>query len=328
MFIGSFESKTIAMNLDMPQYIRYPEGFEVSPNIQPCVTLNRNSTLVQKAAGERYGLHMILYNFPFGVESSTPAHDPLIDERNGIYVMLHDPKQTIAMGDGIIIPPGFHTHISITKNTIKRLPYPYSSNCKNADSNLGSIYPGKNTQIMCYTSCAIKQLYQMCPGVIPEMKVFMKAPEFPIQANLTSRSFRRCVLENLPHITYQNCDCNQHCNEVTYASVTNRSPWPQKWQAPSFMKLVNTQEGVENRSLSTDEIRDRLIKVSIYYPDFKEHFFEEKQVYDLSSIASDLGGQMGLFLGASLLSLAEILALVATRIKRRFSGGDQVMQIS
>ena len=319
MFIGTLNAKTSGMNAEVPEYFQFPTGFEIIPNIQPCITLNRNATLVQQIAGKKYGLHMIMYNQGVNKSESYSPYEPLMDIREGIYATIHDPQQIVPMGDGIIVPSGYHTHISVTKNVIKRLHNPYSSNCTNDWSNRASIFPGKNTQLLCYSSCAYGQIYKLCPGVMPEMKVFMKAPKFPILADINNDSFWKCVYSSVGQLDYQACDCPEHCDDVAYTTVINGNPWPQYWQASSFLRMINDIEGKANRTLSTTEIRERLLKVSIYYEDFKEHISEERPSYDLSTIASDLGGQMGLFLGASFISIAEILSLAAAYVKRYLS---------
>ena len=328
MFIGALNAKTSGMNAETPQYFRFPTGFGITPNSLPCITLNRNLTLVQQIAGEKYGLHMIMYDQGDAQSYPYSPNVPLTDRREGIYATVHDPKQVIPMGGEIVIPSGYHTHISLKKNIVKRLPYPYPSNCKNDWSNRGSIYPGKNTQNMCYDSCAYKQIYRMCPGVIPEMKVFMKAPQFPLSVDIYNKSFWKCLQESTTQIDYQQCDCPQHCDDETYTTVINRNPWPQYWQASSFMKLVNDIEGTPNRTLSVVDVSRRLLKVSIYYEDFKEHVSEEQPLYDLSTITSDLGGQMGLFMGASLISLAEIISLLAAYFKRSLRKSDRSIDFS
>ena len=315
MFIGTFKSKTSGMGTEIPSYFRFPKGFEITPHVLPCLTLNRNSTLVQYAEGEKHGLHMIMYNQYYNTSFSFSSDEPLRDSRNGIIVMMHDQKQLVPIGDGIVIPPGYHTHISVSKNVFKRLPHPYQSKCTNDWKNRRSIYPGKNTMQMCYASCGLKQLYKMCPGVLPEMKVFMKAPEFPVQANI-SNTYWKCIRNNLYRMDFLQCDCRQLCNDETYTTVVNRNPWPQKWQAPSFLQLINKIEGKNKSGLSANDVHDRLIKVSIYYDNFREHISDERPLYSFSTMTGYLGGQMGLFMGASLLSLAEIVALFATCFKK------------
>ena len=328
MFIGKVNSKTAAMGTEIPGYIRFPTGFDITPNKEPCFTLNRNATLVQQTAGEKYGLHMIMYNEYFNITENSTPEEFLIDPRNGMYAMVHDPKQIVPMAGGVLIPPGYHTHIFLKKNLIKRLPQPYPSECTNDWSNQDSIYPGKNTLQMCFSSCAYLQMYRMCSGVKPEMKVFMNEKEFPLKANIKNASFWKCQEKSLSHLDFQGCNCRAHCYEETYTTAIDRNPWPQYWQAPSYVQLINDIEGKSNRTLSTTEIRKRLLKVSIYYEDLEEHIYEELPLYDLLTIISDLGGQMGLFMGASLLSLAEIVALMVTYFKGRFDNSNKPIELS
>ena len=328
MFFGTFKSITSAMGIDMPQYFRFPKGFEITPYGLPCVTLNRNLTLVQQAAGEKYGLHMIMYSQDFNLSNDVFADYPITDSRNGIYAVLHGPKQLVPMGDGIVLPPGYHTHISVTRNIIKRLPHPYPSKCKHEQSSSNSIYPGVDTQQLCLYSCVTKQVYEMCPGVLPELKMFMKAPEFPVQADIYNVSFWQCIINALTQVSYEQCDCRENCYEETYNAIVNRHPWPQSFQVPSLMKLISSVERKNRSKITTSDVRNRLIKISIHYKDFKEHISEEQPLYDFSTIISDLGGQMGLFLGASLLSLAEIIALVVTYARRSLCKRDSTIELS
>ena len=324
MFMGTFKSKTSAMGAEIPQYFRFPKGFEITPYKLPCINLNRNSTLVQKAEGEKYGLHIIMYNEFHNTPPASRSDEPLKENRNGIHIFVHDQKQLVPIGDGIIVPSGYHTHISVTKTIFKRLPHPYPSKCEKDWSDQNSIYPGKNTQQMCYASCGLKQLYRLCPGVMPEMKVFMRAPEFPMQADPSNHTYWNCIQNSLNRIEFQQCDCRLYCDDETYTTVVNRNTWPPNWQAPSFLQLINKMEGRNNSGLSANSIRNRLIKVSIYYENFRELVFEERPLFDLSTVAGNLGGQMGLFMGASLLSLAEIFALVVTYFTRTQSKRGKV----
>ena len=169
---------------------------------------------------------------------------------------------------------------------------------------------------MCKTSCVHMHMYKLCPGVEPELRVFMRASKYPVQADFKNGSYRQCVRRSLPLIDYQNCDCREHCYDETYITVTNRSPWPPHWEISSLVKLIDSVEGKTNNTLSANDISERLMKLSIYYNEFKERVSEEKPLYDVLTIISDLGGQMGLFMGASLLSLAEIIALAGQWLKR------------
>ena len=116
---------------------------------------------------------------------------------------------------------------------------------------------------------------------------------------------------------YSKYKCTPHCYEEEYRLTLSRSVWPRKGQGRAFARLINEVEGEKGRNLSTDEIRNRLIMVSLYYDDFMEIIHEATPLHNLLGIVSDLGGQMGLFLGASILSLIEIAALLIEVIKRK-----------
>ena len=326
MFFGAVTKKTCSIN--QLQSCRFPVDFTFVPNFYPCFTLNRNSSLIQRATGEDNGLHLLLYSEELQDKSyyGYEAYDFLNDKRRGIKVWMHDQKQQIPFDDGVILPSGFHTHISIRKNVIKRLMHPYPSKCSEEEFNQDSIYPGKNTQNMCYISCFYKEMYKMCPGISPDMKVFMKAPNY--QNATRAKDYWQCFSKKRDNVDYTKCNCKPHCHEEIYRFTASRSTWPQKWEAASLARFLNNVEGKNDRNLSVQDIREKLIKVSIYYENFQQTIYEETPLYELVSIASDLGGQMGLFFGASLLSIAEIFSIVIQLIKRRICMGNSATKPS
>ena len=318
VFMGTFKAQSSAIGYFLPQYFQFPKGFTLLPQTHPCTTLNRNSTLVQTTSGENNGLHMIMY-YPKVNNSffSYEVMSPLLDQRQGISVQLHDPKQHVPIQNRVLLPVGFHTHISVTKKSIKRLPSPYPSGCIQGLSDNDSIFPGKNTQEMCIASCIHKTLYSKCSGVLPEITVFFNPG---LAGNMSYNDTMECLAREAQSPDTSKCACKPHCFDETYSYTTSRNPWPSMLQLSTLSKLVNKLEGVSNRSLTLEDLRERLFKVSISYATFKELAHEEVPVYDASSIAGDIGGQMGLCLGASLISLVEVFSLLVTCIWVRIFG--------
>ena len=317
MFFGEVSAELFLINQIAEKTFRFPDNFTFVPNRYPCFTFNRNSLSVQKAEGEENGIKILLYNTEFKGPRFHHTSGSVRDETRGISVWLHDPNQKIPFGDRVTLLPGFQTHISVRKNIVKKKQHPYPSKCSESGPDQSSIYPGKNIMRMCYASCFYKAMYKLCHGVMPSVRAFMHAPEYPIHDN--SARFWACLTGNQSSIDYTKCECRPHCYEEVYKLTVSRSTWPQNWQTRSFARLI---KGVEEKelNLSAEEIRDRLIKVVIYYEDFMETIYEEIPLYNILSIVSDLGGQMGLFLGASLLSLAEIVALMIGVMKRKLFG--------
>ncbi|XP_060598499.1 acid-sensing ion channel 4-A-like [Ruditapes philippinarum] len=59
-----------------------------------------------------------------------------------------------------------------------------------------------------------------------------------------------------------------------------------------------------------DKYRRNFLRVLIYYEDLNYELIEEEPLYEPVRFLSDIGGTMGLFLGASALTFVEILQLV------------------
>ena len=326
MFFGTVIGEVFMFGQHVVKAFRFPDNFTFIPFRYPCFTFNANSQFLQIAEGVENGIHMLLYEAEFEKNPEGLHHymylDGIRDIRRGISVWLHDPKQTVPFGTGIRVSPGVQTQISIQKTIMKRLPFPYPTNCVEGGADKSSIYPGKNTMRMCFESCFHKMVYRSCGGVTPSVRSLMPRSRYPFKGNFAT--FFSCLNKVIKSMDYSKCKCTPHCYEEEYRLTVSRSVWPRKGQGRSFARLINKVEGEKGRNLSTDEIRNRLIMVSLYYDDFMEIIHEATPLYNLLGIVSDLGGQMGLFLGASILSLIEIAALLIEVIKRKFRARARV----
>ncbi len=90
------------------------------------------------------------------------------------------------------------------------------------------------------------------------------------------------------------------------------------WQAKMLSPVIAAATGERHGNYSIEEIRQKLIKISIYYDEFSEVVNEESQLYTFLNVVSDIGGHMGLLLGASWISLVEILMLLIDIIAGRW----------
>ncbi|XP_065067002.1 degenerin del-1-like [Rhopilema esculentum] len=328
LFIGTFDAKTSGMRRDMPEYFRFPEKFSILPNIYPCFTLNRNSTLRQGIGSEKNGLQMILYNDEIADHTFANGHEeePLTEVHQGTVVHIHDTKVHVPISDGIHIPAGFHTHIAIHKNINKRKPSPYSSHCvQTNEEDRQTIFPGKNTQLHCFYSCAMRRFYNRCNGVLMEYRSFMGPKKYPKMASY-SASFLNCLESFFKKPDLLTCNCKPLCEQESYEVRVNRNPWPRNLHGSALSNIVSTMKGV-NKS-NPQEARKYLAKVTVYYEEMTENIFEEKEKYDFSTFISETGGQMGFFLGASLMSFIEIFALVLSYMRDKLLGPKERRTVS
>ena len=67
-------------------------------------------------------------------------------------------------------------------------------------------------------------------------------------------------------------------------------------------------------NISEDYVSNNYAAIQIYYRDFTTERAEHLPAYDWNSFLSDCGGQMGLWIGASVFSVAELLSFVVEYI--------------
>ena len=296
------------------EHIKFPKHFSFLPNFWPCFTLNPNQTLRQYEAGERAGLRMILYVDKHN-DSKSKVLDTLDDYDSVLMLTIHDGRVHMNGFSTITLPVGFHTSIEISKHVIKRKPSPFPSNCSQAGDGSRNIFPGKENIETCRLSCFFKMVHKRCGGIYPPWRLFMKPEEYPGDINISDGRSLQCLYDTINHVS--ECDCRIPCEEEKYETKVSRVPWPPKWTEDRIYRLLFKNESGNKNSVKN--MRNNLLKVSIYYTDISEVSYTEEEKYDIISILSDLGGQSGLFMGASVLSFIEILFLLTSCIISYFS---------
>ena len=297
------------------ELIKFPKHFSFQANMWPCFTLNPNKKLTQYGAGAESGIRMIL-QFDEEDSSTKKYLDVLDDDGHGLFLTIHDPQEHMIGHNSISLPLGFHTSIEISKNVFKRKPDPFPSKCVQAwGQKTENIFPGKERINSCRLSCFYKLVHRRCGGVIPATRTFMKPEKYPGFVNVSDRKSVFCIHETIKYM--EECECRVPCEEETYKSKVSRVPWPQGGKAAQLNELLFQKED-QNRNQSKD-LKKKLMKLSIYYTDMCEFVYTEEEKYDVMSILSDFGGQMGLFIGASVLSFIEVIILVASCVLSYFS---------
>ena len=321
MFFGNKKLFTSQLSVNLGYKFKFPAYFSLLPHAYPCFTFNNGSWFTQSIISSKAGLHFVL-DFDWNDRSKdaqTASSDSVLeDERSGIYVTIHSPGD-FHIDTGISLSPGFETRISIQKSIIKRKKSPFPSKClDDNEQQFINVFPGKPSLDSCYSSCYFLNMYRKCHFLPSYMKAFM--PEvFTSQFLNTS-----CTKEELQGADLvKNCKCRLPCYKEQYVPSVMQSVWPQEWQAEQFQELLMGDSDA-NRSISISEIRKRLIKVVVYYTDLAEYSYEERELYDMETILSDFGGQMGLFVGASVISLAEIASLLWFCVTRAIKGKQKV----
>ena len=324
MFFGNKKIFTSQVAVDCGYKFKFPKHFSLLPHAYPCFTLNNDSEFIQALRSSREGLH-ILIDFD-GNDRRRDAGDEvsdsvLEDPRNGLYVAIHSPDEFHG-GNVIYLSPGFETRIAIRKSIVKRKKSPFPSKCLDDDEQqFENIFPGRPSIDSCYSSCFFLNMYKKCFHVPPYMKPFMPTEKFPDQLDYPLWSYEKLC----GHDLLSNCKCSLPCYKEYYKSNVMQTVWPQEWHSQTFQELLRVDSMNDmNGSISIIDIRKRLVKVVIYYSDLAEYSYEEKELYDIAAILSDFGGQMGLFVGASVISMVEIASFLWFCMKNTFKTNQRV----
>lgn len=261
-----------------------------------CFTFNsgKNGTrgFTTTNTGEENGLRLLI---------DTQHHDYYYDvESAGFKVILHDQAETPSKMQGYAVSPGFTTYMELRKRKVTNLPHPYRTNCGMPELRFFDSYSK--------SKCFLDRLTVYVVGMCGCRAWFMPGGDegIPVCDFAVSES---CLWPAWKHFEVNKLDkCPVACESVDFSAQLSYSRYPANTYGDLLAKERNMTGTVyENRQ----HLRDNLLELKIYFESLT--YSEVKQVpsYDLFSLLGDVGGQIGLFLGASLLTIVEYLDLCA-----------------
>ncbi|XP_041357771.1 acid-sensing ion channel 1-like [Gigantopelta aegis] len=276
-----------------------------------CYTFNGNASNVRSCGnpGPLGGLRVI-------VNIQQPQYSFSKTFQSGIKVLLHEPSEmTFPEVDGLWVGPGLSAYIAIKRSSKTLLPPPYkafgSSVCLNTKSPsfttpLIRFHDYNYTKLACVQECLTDILVQMCGCRIffgPGNDTICSAKE-TMNCYIKARS-------NLTMTDFENCSCPEPCHQVHYTPTFSHANFASDFIAYQLVK--------ENFMNSTDYLSRNSIELRIFYESLLNTRIVQRPEVTYLDILGTLGGHMGLFLGASLLSLSEIIEMCIVVIARIIS---------
>ena len=310
-----------ACKLNGLKICQFPRGFQPVKNYHQCYTYRGNSSLKQEMSGGPNGLQMIIFlndsdftHSSFGSFSLAYNTNMMSDSRKGIQILIH-PDSVYPVGYNLrpaTAPVGYCTEIIIKLVVMKRKKSPHPSNCsENGNPSYEKLFPGKYTHNHCIVSCFYLGAYEECGFVLDEARLWMPDDKFPKRENKTFAERRQC----LSHFTKEfkpaaKCDCPLLCYELSYRYRASRYPWPQRWKMPQYSKYFAKALNIASTDVNETYVRNNFLMLDVFFEDFTYEEITEEAVYDGDSLMSDVGGHLGLLLGASIISVIEFIWLL------------------
>ncbi|KAL9956703.1 hypothetical protein ACROYT_G038224 [Oculina patagonica] len=258
-----------------------------------CFTFNsgKNGTKIRSArrAGSVGGFSIIM---------DVQANENTISEfSRGLRVIVHDQGTFINMLNGFNVFPGSHTLVQITATKRQRLSSPYKSNCTQ------QVLPRipRYTRDGCFTQCQANITLAMCG---------CKMIGVPVSSNMPVCTFqhRSCEEQMAASFNPNDCSCALPCVEMDYTTQVSYSQFPDDGAG----KILNY---VHNYHNSIQYQRENLVFLQVGFRFQGFTLITETPSYKMDSLLGDIGGNMGLFLGCSLLTLFEFLNLLWNVLK-------------
>ncbi|CAB1458432.1 unnamed protein product [Pleuronectes platessa] len=231
----------------------------------------------------------------------------------GIRVQIHsqdEPPYIHQLGFGV--SPGFQTFVSCQEQRLTYLPQPWG-NCRSTSKEK---FPGYDTYSIsaCRLLCETNEVLRVCncrmvhmPGtadICPPSKIYCvdKAlgnykPSYSCQTLILHMFFFVEDAQQQKN-TGESCPCETPCNLTRYGKELSMVKIPSKGSARYLSRKYDKTE---------DYIRDNFLVLDIFFEALNYETIEQKKAYDVAGLLGDIGGQMGLFIGASILTILEIL---------------------
>ncbi|KAM4740768.1 acid-sensing ion channel 1B isoform 1-T1 [Anableps anableps] len=280
-----------------------PENFrEIFTRYGKCYTFNSGQDgrplLVTMKGGTGNGLELMLdiqqdEYLPVWGETDETSFEA------GIKVQIHtqdEPPFIDQLGFGVA--PGFQTFVSCQEQRLTYLPPPWGD-CKSTamDSDFFSSY----SITACRIDCETRYLVENCncrmvhmPGDAPYC---------------TPEQYKECADPALDFLVEKDndyCLCETPCNMTRYGKELSFVKIPSKASAKYLAKKFNKTE---------QYIADNILVLDIYFEALNYETIEQKKAYELAGLLGDIGGQMGLFIGASILTVLELFDYLYEVIK-------------
>lgn len=227
----------------------------------------------------------------------------------GFKVLLHNPdvQPMFSFGKSFEIATGEATNVAISLRSNKRNTRDYGY-CMGTYAytvfELSNYY-----QDACFSDCLIQRTYRTL-GCIPNYTPNTKFPNGKMPCNISAQTnFHQNLLKE--GIGKYCRDCRKPCEEIFYDFTLSTSIFPSE----------NSQESLEFQNLkpfgmSVAEFRKNYLLVNFFLGRLEYPLITEDIEMSITDLLNALGGAISLFLGASLISVMEVLFCVVNCLSR------------
>ena len=169
------------------------------------------------------------------------------------------------------------------------------------------------TQQLCLFTCYQRELIKWCDCADPWfISLYNKdVCEANNQTECLIKVYSNFYLAEESEFVNKKClpECPLECNRTEYKYSTASSQLDPTWFVDLVKKRSNLSNDFMNKSIKMETIKESVVSMNVFYNSLSYTIVTESPKIDLV-LLSNVGGSLGLFMGVSFLSLAEIFVLV------------------
>ncbi|CAF0800360.1 unnamed protein product [Rotaria sordida] len=260
------------------------------------------------------------------------------DVSAGMVAMIHDNTQLPLIDvAGMVLAPGRRHKLGYKKKTYQYLSLPYTdctTKIPPAMQAMFSAYEGADyaySQGVCYTLCIQAYIYQECGCINPDewtaRSVVLPGTNTIIQAPLCS-SNNTCYLNATVRISKtlsiwnQFCsDCLQECSTVSFtvtsSSIAAPSP-PYAYATKNFVESLSIPLPTNWSRNWLSEVQNNFVSLEVVCESTQVESYIQQASLGPVDLLSNVGGQTGLWIGISFLSVMEFIEMVYRILRYEF----------
>ncbi|KAF8368708.1 hypothetical protein PRIPAC_86537, partial [Pristionchus pacificus] len=292
------------------------------PDFGLCQQYNMDEKKMSSRAGPLYGLRVVMRT---DQENYLPW-----TEASGVVVAIHnrtDPPFPDVLG--YYAPPGTASSMGVRYVKTSRKGPPYGTCTTKTQANLPN-YKGKYETEACFRSCLQSEIIKKCGCYDPSYSYLggSATPSCFVSATDTTTfaksAANQACIDNLSNTAasgfnlINDCpDCKQPCEVQSYSVTVSTAQWPSNEYKPAECTTSNQtgqpwiipgEPANEQKCLAWYKVNTLMVEV--YYERMNYQILSESAAYTIVNLISDIGGQIGLFLGMSIISVIEMATLV------------------
>ncbi len=241
--------------------------------------------------------------------------------RYGIYLTVHNASALVyaALNKGIYLSPGTDTYVDVSRTTFKKHKSKYrpcfanSEDFRKKSPGLAEWFeffykPFEYEQDFCRDLCLQLNIYNHCNCC----DVFIGCPPTTFcstdDALECSKTFTKNFLAN-----FKPCEdiCLPKCETQSFTLLNSQSAFPANEYTWDMLSKLPEPPNYAEPNYNYFFVKESILSFTVNYNSLSYTYIEEQPSFTFSQFVGNLGGQLGLCIGISLLSFVEVLELIS-----------------